>query len=59
MKENKSKFFKVACEACNAEQIVFSNSSREVKCSACEKVLVLPKAGYSEIKGKLIQELKR
>lgn len=44
-----SKFEKVKCNDCNHEQIVFSHSSSVVKCDACNKTLVEPKASKAKI----------
>ena len=52
----KSRFLVVKCE-CNNEQIVYSNSSIEVKCEVCGKVLAKPTGGKSKILGEVLQVL--
>lgn len=50
----KSKFLMVECSACSNTQVVYSHSSRTVKCQVCGEVLAEPKGGKARIRGKLV-----
>jgi len=52
-----SKFLRVRCLSCESEQIVFSNTSHEVKCRTCGEVLAEPTGGKAKIKGSIIAVL--
>ena len=49
MKETRSKFLRIECNACGNEQVVFSNSTTTVRCIACNTVLVRPTGGKASI----------
>lgn len=53
----RSVFIKVRCPDCGNEQIVFSHSTLEVKCSSCGRVLAKPTGGKAEILGEIIEVL--
>lgn len=57
VKHPKSKFFKVKCEDCGSEQIVFGNPAMEVKCLVCGKALVQPGASKPKFLTKKIKAL--
>ncbi|MCD6415032.1 MAG: 30S ribosomal protein S27e [Candidatus Diapherotrites archaeon] len=48
-----SHFLLVVCPECGNKQRVFERSSTEVKCTKCNAVLVKPRGGKAEIKGKI------
>jgi len=47
-----SKFFKVKCEKCKNEQVIFSKPATIVKCLVCNTVLVEPTGGKANMKVK-------
>ena len=49
IKEIRSKFLRIECNACGNEQVVFSNPSTIVRCVACNAVLVKPTGGKTSI----------
>ena len=49
IKETRSKFLRIECNACGNEQVVFSNPSTTVRCIACNTVLVKPAGGKASI----------
>lgn len=51
-------FIAVKCEKCKNEQTVFERPSTVVKCLVCSEVLVVPRGGKGEIKGKLVGKAK-
>ncbi len=42
-----SKFWKVKCEKCKNEQVVFSNATTKVVCLVCGEVLATPTGGQA------------
>ncbi len=50
----KSKFLMVECNACSNTQVVFSHSSRTVKCHVCGEVIAEPEGGKARIRGKIV-----
>ncbi len=52
----KSKFLEVECPNCNNTQVVFSHSSRIVKCHICGEILAKPSGGKAIIKGEVKNE---
>ncbi len=53
----KSKFIKVRCAKCKNEQIIYGNASSIVKCLVCNKELVYPTGGKSNISGRVLEVL--
>ena len=45
----KSKFLRVVCKVCGAENIVFSHATFPARCKVCGTVLVRPTGGKAEI----------
>lgn len=45
----KSRFLKVICKVCDAENIVFSHATFPVRCKVCGTLLVKPTGGKAEI----------
>ncbi len=52
-----SRFLKVRCKSCDSEQIIFSHSTRTIKCRNCGEVLVEPTGGKANIKGSIVAVL--
>ncbi len=48
-----SRFLKVRCD-CGNEQNIFGNSSTEVHCLVCNKILAEPKGSRAVVKGKIL-----
>jgi len=53
----KSRFLRIKCLNCGAEQIVFGCSTTEVKCFVCEKQLVQSTGGKARILTKISEVL--
>ncbi|MHA1675450.1 MAG: 30S ribosomal protein S27e [Promethearchaeota archaeon] len=53
----KSRFLRIKCLNCGAEQIVFGCASIEVKCFVCEKQLVQSTGGKARILTKISEVL--
>lgn len=53
----KSKFLKVNCPGCEAEQIVFGKVSSKVKCNACKKLIAKPSGGKTVVLAKVKEVL--
>jgi len=49
-----SKFMTMKCEKCKNEQTVFEKPASIVKCLVCNEILVTPKGGKGESRGKVI-----
>ncbi len=45
----KSKFLRVLCKVCGAENIVFDHATFPARCKVCGTVLVRPTGGKAEI----------
>jgi small subunit ribosomal protein S27e len=52
-----SNFLKVKCVKCGNEQVVFDRAAVQVKCNACEDILVETQGGKAKIKGEVTQIL--
>ncbi|MBI4021641.1 MAG: 30S ribosomal protein S27e [Candidatus Aenigmarchaeota archaeon] len=48
------KFVTVKCEKCKNEQTVFEKPAQAVTCLVCHEVLMVPRGGKGEAKGKVI-----
>lgn len=48
-----SKFFKVICNKCKNEQVIFDKASSVVKCLVCGNILADPTGGKVELKTKI------
>ncbi len=57
IKGPKSRFFKVRCEKCKNEQIIFGKSSSKVACLVCNKPLAEPTGGKVKIYGRVLEVL--
>ena len=53
----KSRFLRIKCLNCGAEQIVFGCASIEVKCFVCEKQLIQSTGGKARILTKISEVL--
>ena len=53
-----TKFIKVRCNKCKAEQVIFEKATTVVKCLKCGEELSKPAGGKAEIKAKIIEILK-
>lgn len=53
----RSRFLKVRCRDCNAEQVIFNKASMRVNCSICGELLLEPTAGKSRVYGEIIAVL--
>ena len=51
----KSKFVKVKCPKCNAEQIIFEKATTVVKCIGCGEVLARPTGGKAKLESKVVE----
>ncbi len=49
-----SKFFKVKCNDCDSEQVIFNKTNQLVNCPVCGSTLAVNTGGKAEIKGKII-----
>lgn len=57
IKEPTSNFIQIHCPGCKNEQTVFGKASTRVRCSVCEKELVVPTGGRSRIKARILKVL--
>lgn len=48
-------FYRVKCENCKNEQIIFSKIAMPVKCLVCEKILAEPTGGKTKFHSKIIE----
>ncbi|MXR41208.1 30S ribosomal protein S27e [Halobaculum sp. WSA2] len=48
-------FFRVACQDCENEQVVFSKASSEVNCAVCGTTLARPTGGDAEFSGEVVE----
>jgi small subunit ribosomal protein S27e len=55
--EPKSRFLRIKCLNCGAEQIIFGCATLEVKCFVCEKQLVQSTGGKARILTKISEVL--
>ena len=53
----KSRFLKVKCLECQAEQVIFGCASTIVKCNTCGKVLAEPRGSKAKIKTQILTVL--
>ena len=54
----KSKFIRVRCPKCDAEQIIFGKATTKVKCLKCGQQLTKPAASKAKIKAKVLEVFK-
>ena len=54
----KSKFIRVRCPQCKAEQVIFGKATSIVKCEKCDTILAKPAASKAKIKAKVLEVLK-
>jgi len=54
----KSKFVRVRCPKCNAEQIIFGKATTKVKCLKCNYQLTKPAASKTKIRAKVLEVFK-
>jgi len=54
----KSKFVRVRCPKCNAEQTIFGKATTNVRCLSCNYLLAKPAASKSKIRAKVLEVLK-
>jgi small subunit ribosomal protein S27e len=52
----KSKFQLVECAGCGNSQIIFSHTSKIVKCKVCEEEIASPTGGKAKILGRVLSE---
>jgi small subunit ribosomal protein S27e len=52
-----SKFFKVRCPKCKAEQIVFEKASTNVNCLVCNNPLAAPTGGKARLSSRALEIL--
>ncbi len=52
-----SRFITVKCEACDAEQTVFSHSKSPVSCQVCKEPLAEPSGGKAILRGPTLNTL--
>ena len=56
-RENRSAFYKVKCQDCENEQIIFQRASTTVDCVVCGSVLAEPSGGNAKIHAEILEEL--
>lgn len=54
----KSKFVRVRCPKCNAEQAIFGKATTNVRCLKCNYILAKPAASKSKIRAKVLEVFK-
>lgn len=52
-----SRFLRVRCRTCESEQIIFSHTTREIKCRNCGDTLAEPTGGKAKINGPVLAVL--
>ncbi|MDD5417705.1 MAG: 30S ribosomal protein S27e [Candidatus Nanoarchaeia archaeon] len=55
LKAPKSRFVKVKCSKCNAEQIIFDKASTVVKCIGCGEILARPSGGKAKLESRVVE----
>jgi len=53
-----SKFVKVKCPKCGAEQVIFGKATTKVRCLKCNYLLTKPAASKAKIRAKVLEVLK-
>ncbi|MDR1993374.1 MAG: 30S ribosomal protein S27e [Nitrososphaerota archaeon] len=53
----RSVFFRVKCQKCGNEQLLFSNAVNTITCNVCGVVLAEPSGGRAEINGEILSVL--
>lgn len=54
----KSKFIRVRCPKCKAEQIIFGKATTDAKCIKCGNLLAKPAASKAKIKARVLEVFK-
>lgn len=54
----KSKFVKVRCPKCKAEQIIFGKATTHVRCLKCNQLLVQPSSSKTKIRARVLEVFK-
>ncbi len=54
----KSKFVRIRCPKCNAEQVIFGKATTKVKCLKCNYILTKSEASKVKIKAKVLEVFK-
>ncbi len=52
-----SHYHKVKCTQCQESTIVYSHSTRDIKCKSCQELLVQKTGGKSHILGEILETL--
>jgi small subunit ribosomal protein S27e len=52
-----SKFIRVRCSKCKADQIIFGKASSRVKCTQCNGTLAEPSGGKAKIRARVEEVL--
>jgi len=52
-----SKYLKIKCSKCETEQIIFGNTSKEIRCKECNEVLAKPTGSKTKVVGAKIIEV--
>ena len=55
--KKKSKFYKVKCDDCGSEQVIFDSIASKVKCLVCGKLLAEPRGGKARVLAKEVKPL--
>ncbi len=53
----RSMFLLVQCTKCNAERVIYSHTTMDIKCSNCGKLLAESTGGKAKILGKVISRV--
>jgi small subunit ribosomal protein S27e len=48
-------FYRVECEECGNEQVIFSRASTKVECLVCSEELGTPTGGKAELGGQVVE----
>lgn len=54
---NESRFIRVKCSKCKADQIIFGKAASRVKCTACNTTLAEPTGGKAKIRARVEEVL--
>jgi len=50
-------FFRVKCNECGNQQIVFSRAATEVNCMVCNETIARPSGGKPELNAEVVEQL--
>ena len=50
-------FYRVKCQKCSNEQVIFGKTATLVKCAECGEVLAQPTGGRADVKATVLEAL--